>query len=73
MEEFRRRTPFRTTVALGEVTAIDRAGVDALLSFAAAQAERGRPVWFAEPPPEARDALVAAGLGHLILGDPAGG
>lgn len=50
MAEFRTRVPFRTTVALGEVTAIDRAGVDVLLSLAGAQAERRRPVWFAEPP-----------------------
>lgn len=75
MAEFRTLVPFRTTVALGEVTAIDRAGVDVLLSLAGAQAERGRPVWFAEAPPEAREALRAAGLGHAILedGDLAGG
>ena len=66
MAEFRTRVPFRTTVALGEVTAIDRAGVDVLLSLAGAQAERGRPVWFAEPPAAAREALLAAGLGHTI-------
>lgn len=70
MEEFRPRMPFRTTVALGAVTSIDRTGIDALLSLAGAQAERGRPIWFADPPPEVRDALVAAGLGDRVIGEP---